>query len=262
MSTKTTFEDLAKLGWYKQQIFGRANAKRGGTMGSADHLHLNDSFADKWSWHCYNTTFGDLHKIGERPQTAKDDTVVWSYDNSNSDLPFPHTHRETYEETTTVTATISKSAEVKISQSFTIEAIASSSLDITIKADSTNTTTKEEKRSHEESWNITIPPGYKLELIRTRTDFSSTAEYEIDVGINGLIGTQGELYNEHYFWAYDINRLLGSPRGSLRIRGTSRKTSYTFTQKTESPKGEIHLYTLGIQEDGDQPRALILAASE
>ena len=106
-------------------------------------------------WHCYNTTFGDLHKVGERPQTAKDDTVVWSYDNSNSDLPFPHTHRETYEETTTVTATISKSAEVKISQSFTIEAIASSSLDITIKADSTNTTTKEEKRSHEESWNLT-----------------------------------------------------------------------------------------------------------
>jgi len=45
---ETTFQDLASLGWPKQQIFDVLNDIRGGTMSSVDDLHLNDDFTKKW----------------------------------------------------------------------------------------------------------------------------------------------------------------------------------------------------------------------
>lgn len=42
----TTFEDLANLGWTKQEIFNKLNEMRGGTL---DEVHLNDDFCKKQS---------------------------------------------------------------------------------------------------------------------------------------------------------------------------------------------------------------------
>jgi hypothetical protein len=43
----TTFEDLANLGWTKQQIYDVLNKVRDGTMHGTGDLHLNDDFCKK-----------------------------------------------------------------------------------------------------------------------------------------------------------------------------------------------------------------------
>ena len=45
---KTTWEDLANLGWLKQQVYDELNARRGYTMHGFGDLALNESFADSW----------------------------------------------------------------------------------------------------------------------------------------------------------------------------------------------------------------------
>ena len=40
----TTFQDLANLGWTKQDLYNALNAIRGGTMQGSGDVHLNDDF--------------------------------------------------------------------------------------------------------------------------------------------------------------------------------------------------------------------------
>ncbi|KAK2462428.1 hypothetical protein APHAL10511_005562 [Amanita phalloides] len=63
MSTKSSWEDLAKLGKTKRQIFLTLNAKRGNTMKDESHLHLNDWMADQYGSLVLATT---LSKAGSQ----------------------------------------------------------------------------------------------------------------------------------------------------------------------------------------------------
>jgi len=50
MAPKTTWAELARLGWLKQQVFEILNAQRGGTMtgGAQNDMALNQGFAEDW----------------------------------------------------------------------------------------------------------------------------------------------------------------------------------------------------------------------
>jgi hypothetical protein len=52
MAPKTTWEEMARLGWLKQQVFEKLNAQRGGTMtgGARNDMALNTDFAEDWRW--------------------------------------------------------------------------------------------------------------------------------------------------------------------------------------------------------------------
>ena len=47
---KTTWEDLARLGWPKYDVYKRANAERGGSMNSERDLHLNSGIAATYQY--------------------------------------------------------------------------------------------------------------------------------------------------------------------------------------------------------------------
>ena len=47
-ATKTTWEDLANIGWSKNDVYLKANAQRGGTMEGVDDLSLNSGAAADW----------------------------------------------------------------------------------------------------------------------------------------------------------------------------------------------------------------------
>lgn len=49
-STKTTWEDLSRLGWPKYDVYKRANSERGGTMGSEKDLYLNTGIAADYQY--------------------------------------------------------------------------------------------------------------------------------------------------------------------------------------------------------------------
>ena len=44
-------------------------------------------------------------------------------------------------------------------------------------------------------------------------------------------------WNGHYYWGMNINSLLGSPRGTLNLQGSSRVVTYNFKLVREGPKG-------------------------
>jgi hypothetical protein len=52
MAPKTTWEEMARLGWLRQQVFVKLNAQRGGTMvgGAQNDMALNTGFAEDWRW--------------------------------------------------------------------------------------------------------------------------------------------------------------------------------------------------------------------
>ena len=47
---KTTWEDLSNLGWYKQQVYEKADAARGGTMEGIGDISLNDGIAADYQY--------------------------------------------------------------------------------------------------------------------------------------------------------------------------------------------------------------------
>lgn len=47
---KTTWEDLARLGWPINSVFILANAQRGGSMRNIQDLALNERFALEWQY--------------------------------------------------------------------------------------------------------------------------------------------------------------------------------------------------------------------
>ncbi|THH10953.1 hypothetical protein EW146_g8206 [Bondarzewia mesenterica] len=286
MSVQTNYEDLARLGWFRQQIFERANARRGGTMGFINHLHLNNDFTNQWGYLVDGIATIDLVEIRRRPQIVNSENVVWYHDNSQSLLPFTYDFFESYEEVTTATATISKSSEVRLDQSFTIRGIASSGISISIQWDSSQSRTEESRRTREYRWRIAVPAGWKLELIRNEVNVFSSADYQIESKCLTLeskggsaprardlttttfgqvssicLGTSMHAFT--FFKSYDVNDLLWRPRGSLTIHGTSRQTSYSFSQKTTSPTGEVFLSRLGARgEVISEPMPLVAAAPD
>ncbi|KAJ7642467.1 hypothetical protein DFH06DRAFT_1137478 [Mycena polygramma] len=84
-----------------------------------------------------------------------------------------------------------------------------------------------------------VDPGEKLSLIRVITSVSEVADYGQTYGVtsDSMIGTEGKIWDGHYYWGLNINHFLDSPSGTMNIQGSSRITTYTFKIVRESSKG-------------------------
>ena len=66
------------------------------------------------SWLCYNVTKGPPIRQGDTVKTVDEDDVVWTYDNTQSTVPFKTTVTEDWTESQSSTLTITKHGKHRI----------------------------------------------------------------------------------------------------------------------------------------------------
>ena len=136
MSTKTTWEDLAWLGFTVPDVYRLANKFRNGTMSSQKDMYLNTGLSAQYrwvrsrrlffsfsitlcnrelttlclnaSWYSYNTIIGSPTVVGRAPTDLVKEQTVWSYDNSDNSEPFEDSWSESWSETFSADLVISK----------------------------------------------------------------------------------------------------------------------------------------------------------
>lgn len=205
---KTTWEDLSNLGWFKQQVYNKLNAQRGGTMQGLGDMALNEGFATDYgyvtlhlrlkrqadallhtsSWYCYNVLHGDPRIGGQSADNINSSTIVWSYDNTQNSKPFgPTQWTESWTNSETADLSISvhgmlrimfapmqtkltNPAGISLSQSITIPFVGGSTFSIDISTTSTKTETKSSSRQLSNTWDIT----YLLSLSSGRSTIDTS----------------------------------------------------------------------------------------
>ncbi|EJC99829.1 TEER-decreasing protein [Fomitiporia mediterranea MF3/22] len=262
---KTTWEDLSNLGWSIQNIYNKANDTRGHTMKKIEDLYLNDGIAAKYQWWSYNITKGSPYLKGNNTSSVDSDETVWSYDNTKNTEPFTTSWMESWTESSTATLSVTSSASISLSQSITIPEVGGSEFTLTISTEDNKAQTKENSHQLSNTWDITVAPGEKVDIIRTITTSTGTAQYGQNYGVTdtSLFGTNGTEYNGHHYWAYYINGLLNSPTGTMVLSGFSVTTQYHYQLVREGPDGEKRKETLprpSVMHEiiGDQRREILL----
>ncbi|GJE91531.1 cytolysin-like protein [Phanerochaete sordida] len=239
--TKTSWEDLANLGWPINDVFIKANAKRNGTMKDKNDIHLNKSIAADYQWWSYNKLIGDPRIISSVPNSVSREEVAWVYDNMQSTRPFQDAWTETWSNTSSATVSVQASISINIYASVTIFDVASSGYDITVDLARSCAESKEASYALSHSWAIEVDPGEKMSIIRVITTTGETTEYGQKFGVtsDSMVGTEGQKYNGHYYWGYNINSLLGNPQREVNIMGVSRNVTYAFKIVRESVNGVV-----------------------
>ncbi|KIM42524.1 hypothetical protein M413DRAFT_408377 [Hebeloma cylindrosporum] len=229
---ETSFQDLANLGWPKQQIFDTLNSVRSGTMSDISDLHLNDGFCQQWGWYSYNVTIGNLIPQSNIPTNITSTETVWSYDNSKNNQPFTTTWNEIWVQTTTASVSVTTSASVSLSASFNIPDIGGTSLSVSISSSATTAQTATDSHQLGNTWTITVGPYETMLIDRITTTTSQEVLYSQKYGIaDGTQGLIASKWNDHYYWAFCINHYLtdesgNPPTGTLVLTGTGQKQSF------------------------------------
>ena len=130
---KTTWEDLARLGWPIYDVYKKANASRGGTMNGIGDIFLNSGIAAEYQcvcyyftllphisrvlteihsclrWWSYNTTIGKPYVLGKTPKNISTEEVAWSYDNTHNNQEHNEEWTESWTNTNSATLTVTNS---------------------------------------------------------------------------------------------------------------------------------------------------------
>jgi len=217
--------------------------------GSGD-VHLNDDFCKNQGWYSYNVTKGDLIKAGDLPTTVNSSETVWRYDNSQDDQPYTTMWTEVWMQAATASVSVTTAASISLSASFSIPDVGGTSLSVSIS--STETQTKTVTDSHELTnvWSITVGPHEILSIDRTMTSTSQKVAYIQKYGIQGLIGTEGDKWEGHYFWAFDINSSLiqsgNPPTGTLVLTGNGQNQSFDHKIIRTKTSNDEYTVTYGL----------------
>ncbi|KAL1722796.1 hypothetical protein EV715DRAFT_286843 [Schizophyllum commune] len=261
---KTTWEDLARLGWPIYDVYKKANASRGGTMNGIGDIFLNSGIAAEYQWWSYNTTIGKPYVLGKTPKNISTEEVAWSYDNTHNNQEHNEEWTESWTNTNSATLTVTNSATIALSSSITIANVASSGFDISVSLESSSSEIEERSYSLTRSWPMKrvrrkspVGPGEKLTLYRNITTVGEVVEYGQDFGIadGSLLGTKGDKYGDHYYWGRYVNTLCNNPRGRLELLGSSRNVTYAFRQVRETADGRKVVTPLAVDIHG--PEAVI-----
>ncbi|KAK0448677.1 cytolysin [Armillaria borealis] len=235
---KTSWTDLANLGWPKQRVYDTLNAQRGYTMHGFNDMALNERFANDFTWYCYNVTKGSPYMVGDTVDNATKTTTVWSYDNRKNSEPFTTHWTETWSTTETASLSVTRSSSISLQWSVTIGSIAGSDFTISSSNDSETSTTQTKESTHtlENEWEVTVDAGEIFEIRRIELTTKGKSVYNLKYGLNdpvesdaygGLIASKGDKFNGHYYYGLPANRLLNSPRGTMVFEGLSKSSSFS-----------------------------------
>ncbi|KAK2464859.1 hypothetical protein APHAL10511_002935 [Amanita phalloides] len=243
---ETTWEDFVQLGKTKREIFLKLNDQRGGTMGGEHHLHLNDDLTKRYGYYCYNAIKGQVTKVSSSPISRESTTVIRTWDNTGNDDQSMSVNETIVKDAVhTVTLTTTESAKIKLGRSITVENVANSGISLTVGTETDKESKYERKDPIYYNASVTVKPREKVELLQTETEKGEDAVYHVPYGASSSddwIGTQGEKYNGHYYWFYRFNSYFGNPTPNIVLKGSSKKTSYSFKLKRTGGKGTKATY--------------------
>ncbi|KAF8527208.1 hypothetical protein JB92DRAFT_3107723 [Gautieria morchelliformis] len=230
MSVRTSFEDLAKLGYPKHEIFLLVNAVTGGTLTDESQLHLNDAFTDQYGWYSYNAVLGDAVKEGSVPQNVEDTSVAFEFDNSLSSESTSFEWETRVTIGIRVTLSIKDPAVIELASKIIIWNVAESGYSIEINTESTSEEVVEREINTTRKFTITVGPYQHIKILKTKIEVGEIATYNVPYGLHktAIIGTEGDKWNGHYHWGFLLNTLLENPGGNIVLIGTSKSTNYVF----------------------------------
>lgn len=236
---RTTWEDLSTLGWPIQQVYNRANERRGGTMQGLGDIFLNEGLSLTYHWYSYNILLGIPRSIPGHTNTFHEDEAAWTYDNTQNSMAQSQEWTETWTEVRSVELSITNSSTIGLSSSITIGNVAESSMSLTIDASSTSSERREEEHSRTYTWTLEVGPHEKLSIFRNITTETGTTTYAQDYGLwpSSLVATKGRRWNNHYYWGMNLNTLCNDPKGTMTLLGSRRRTHYAFTLVREGVSG-------------------------
>ncbi|KAJ7021310.1 cytolysin [Mycena alexandri] len=209
---QTSWEDLANLGWFRQQVYNACNARRGGTMEGMQDIALNETFAHDWSWFSYNVL------IGEPRIKLQAFEANWT---------------ETWTNSTSASLSITNHSSISLSQSITIMNVATSEFAMTIATDSTREETRTTTDELSTSWGITVQGGETVHVERVRTAINGRAIYEQEFGLN----LQALVANALKGMRLNDVLVTPPPRGRRMLRGLHTQESFVFRIVRISPDG-------------------------
>jgi len=210
-------------------------------MEDESHLHLNDSFVEKYGWYCWNAVLGQAEKSGSEPTSAQETVVRHVWDNTDNDQPQKDSWKETTTTRTTARLATTTSASVTLSATITVYNVASSGFTLSVGTEQRTEDTTSRTEEVERKFDIVVGPHEKLELLRTKTEMGQVATYDVPYGLSegSMVGTQGEKYDGHYHWGFYLNGLLDNPRGRIQLMGVANSTNYLFKLKRTKGQGPV-----------------------
>ncbi|KAJ3573930.1 hypothetical protein NP233_g2105 [Leucocoprinus birnbaumii] len=242
--SKTTWDDIEKLGWTKRQVFAKANQERGETMENPDsdiELNGNKISAD---WVSYNALLGRpilLRTMG--PRQGKTITVMKTFNNLEKDEPlFSSPWSMSWTEKILVEITMTRSPSIGLKGNIEINDVASTGLGISFPVDKQGPHRREQSCSRHHWWPVRVPPRRKVTIIMTVTNRVNKESYAHDFGLlknSSMVATQGKPFDGHQRWGLDMNWLLDSPKGKLEFDTVGKTEKIEFVKISEDPHGII-----------------------
>ncbi|KAJ7849172.1 cytolysin [Mycena leptocephala] len=225
---RTTWEELASLGWSRQAAYNVLNARRGGTMEGLEDMALNEGFALDFGWLSHNVLVGQPRIASQSADHIQSSTIVRTLDNSQNTDDLTLDWNETWTNTASAALSVSNRAGVSLNQSISIMDVAGSGFSISISTESTTEETQTNSRQF--STTVSTMAGETVHLERIRTIRQGQATYDQDYGLapDSLIGTKGRIWEDHVYWGFNINATLNTPRGTMALRGRSSDETFTF----------------------------------
>ncbi|KAI0748663.1 TEER-decreasing protein [Daedaleopsis nitida] len=247
-NAKTTWDDLAKLGWSKQTIFDIINAESEGTVTDINKLYLNEGIAIVSGRSCCNALKGDVHRFVPYGNTLIGDKIVWEYDNTNGTEAHTEQWTEKWTDTVKASLEISKPALIPLNDTILITRVCNTELDFVISTEATDKLTEEDETSHVKELTITVAPGEKVQIILTRSEGTYAQQFDQKYGLddaNDFLVSYGELWNGSRTWAWPLNRILGNPSGMMSLLGTAKTTTSTYRIHRQLADGGAIVRTIG-----------------
>ncbi|KAK0186126.1 hypothetical protein F5146DRAFT_169679 [Armillaria mellea] len=239
---KTSWEDLAHLGWSQQQVYDTLNPLRDYTMHGLSDLHLNEGIA--LSAPCYNVTFGAPYRVTKLVdhQVSEAPIPVAKFDNSNGSEPLTTEWTDTWSTTSTASLILTRGPSINLQWSVTIESVADSGFPISMSNNTSEIIEVESTKPLEKTFDIIVPAGETLEILRTELVTTSRSIYAQRYGLEGSIVATGDEYEGSEGWVYGVGPFLNRPGSDMQFVGLSQSSTFSHelvrngdTQKASNP---------------------------
>ncbi|KDQ27254.1 flammutoxin-like protein [Pleurotus ostreatus PC15] len=251
---KTTWEDLAHLGYSRLDVWSALNKQRGGTMrGPLDGgVALNEGIALQWAWYCYNDFKGPAAPKEPVYRTVSADEVLWEYNNTTKD----HVKGKwsgSWKSTEHISATITRNAGIRISGGFDVPNAFDRGVDFRLSQDE-QTKVHEDVVNFSHDWSVVVEPGQHLRLIRKKTTMSGTQEFQVPYGLANTpedrIATNGRPWNEYLILPYSLNATCDTPSKVMLITCILRKEEYVHVLQDIAANDVVSETPLFVEEPG------------
>ncbi|KAI0707928.1 hypothetical protein C8Q76DRAFT_800226 [Earliella scabrosa] len=235
-TVKTSWDDLARLGWSKENVFKLLNGVRQGTMDGPDNMTLNEGQDGDFG----GSLVPKVPIMSGIPQIP--DTIVAEFHNT-SDEPVSETVTVKWTIPVHVTLSIKVPAAIELKQHIVVYNICKSDVALQINTEDTDTKEYNGTKECSRKIDVDIAPGETVKIVQHRDLITAAQSFYQDYGLaDGAdwIVTHGKTWNGQKDWPFSANTFLNDPfpSGTMELSGTLKTEKYTHTIERIPPGDE------------------------